>query len=1044
MARLALRLFGGFQAQLEGKLVTGFKTDKARALLAYLAVEAGQPHQRVHLAGLLWPDWPEGLARTYVRQALAHLRQVLGDKKAQFPMLLANRQLIQVNPACDFWLDVAELTKALARLPALDLQHAGPDSVARLEAAVALYRGRLLEGFFLDGCSGFEEWQLLTGEQIQRQVVDALQFLCRWHEAQGDLVKARQYAQRCVEVEPLLDDPHCQLMRLLALIGEPNAALAHYEQYCRQLTEALDTTPPPEAAALAEQIRVGKWGSKMMIGEISPRNPAAAVPLHNLPFQSIPFVGRVDELAIIAERLAQPTCRLLTLVGAGGSGKTRLVIEAAAAGLKNFSQGAYFVSLAAVAAPDLVVSAIADALKFRFYAGESPKVQLFNYLREKQMLLVIDNFEHLLDAAELLTEILTNTTGVKLLVTSRERLNVQEEWLLPLDGLDFPETALATVNIDHYSALLLFLRCAQKVQPFFTPSLADKHAMVRICRLVEGMPLAIELAAAWTRTLSCAEIAQAISQSLDFLTTSLRNVPARQRSLRATFDHSWRLLSVQEQFVLRRLAVFAGGFTSEAVTAVCASGRGEGVPNLPILRALVDKSLVGLLPGERYHLHELLRQYAGEKLAEAGETQQTYKRHLEYFLQLAEVADEEIKGAQQKAWLERLEAEHDNLRAALAWCQTEAGEGRTGLRLTGALSWFWHLRGYAREGRRWIEGLLAHSTGQDPAGLPARAKAQWGAGLLALVEGDLIAAKLHLEESIALGRALEELSLVGYALAALGRVLLDGGDRVAAHTLATESVALFRQSGDRWGLAMASNYLGWALCAVGDDLLASAYFEESRSIFQRLGDKWGIALALDGMAEIARAQNDYRRETALMAESLAINREIGDKHSIAYLLSALGDQMLRQGDLVQAAQHHHNALALFRELGVQRGIGVALHNLADVAVCQGNRGQAAVYIHESLMLFQKLGNQEWCILCLITLAQLAAAAGRLVRAAQLLGVIEAQLERLGTRLWPLDRANYEQTVTTVRTSLEQSAFTQALATGRAMSLEQAIAFALSS
>ena len=441
---------------------------------------------------------------------------------------------------------------------------------------------------------------------------------------------------------------------------------------------------------------------------------------NHLPTPTASFVGRDEELERIATLLADPKCHFLTLVGPGGMGKTRLAIEVARR--VPFS-AVHFVALQPLNSPDFLVSTIADAMGFEFYSGSEPKQQLLDYLREKPCLLLLDNFEHLLDGVELLIDILQAAPNVKLLVTSRERLNVQEEWVLALEGLAFPNDQAALPQ-ESYSAVQLFVERARQAQARF--SLDDNtQAVQAICQAVEGMPLGLELAATWLRAMTCSQIAAHITSGLDFLTTPLRNVPERHRSLRVVFEQSWKLLSDDERAVLMRLSIFRGGFDLEAAESVARA-------TLPLLAGLVDKSLVRLSPSGRYDLHELLRQYAADKLTDANEVRTTIQHHFDYFLKMASSAEAHRFGSEQVAWYERLELELDNLRAALAW----SVETENGLLLAGVLSFFFDFRLHWEEGIDWLRQMLSanpdapvslRARGAQPYGDVHRSAWRWGA-----------------------------------------------------------------------------------------------------------------------------------------------------------------------------------------------------------------------------------------------------------------------------------------------------------------------------
>ena len=727
MTRLTLTFLGPWQVTLDGESVTSFKYDKVRALLSYLAVEAGRPHRRETLMAMLWPELSETAARNNLRQVLVTLREAVGDRTAEPPYLLASRATIQFNPDSDAWLDVTAFTDLLA---ACDRHpHRSPDScktcARRLQRAAELYCGSFLAEFFLPDSVTFEEWALLKREWLQRQMLVALTRLTAYHERHGHYEQARHYARRQLELEPWREEAHRQLMRLHVLSGERHAALTQYEQCHRVLGEELGVEPEAETTALYEQIR--EAGEDVPIALERLVLPAERP--HTLPPQTTPFVGRETELAEIGRLLDTIDCRLLTLTGPGGVGKTRLALQAAAGHLDAFADGIFFVPLVALHSSDLLIRAIANALKVEVEGASDPKTQLLAQLRHKEMLLVLDNFEHLLEGVDLLADSLRQATGVTLLVTSRERLNLQGETVFSVQGLSLPDgptgAPSSVAELENNDAVQLFVQSARRVRPDFALSPENQADVVDICRLVAGLPLVVELAAAWVRLLSCREIAREIQQNIDFLTTTLRDVPERHRSLTAVFDHSWRLLSAEEQAVLPKLALFQGGFRRQAAEEVAGA-------SLATLAALVDKSLLQWNPTGRYVLHEMIRQYAHDKLQASGEMAIVQAGHLHHYLNWAIMAESHLVGADIAGWLDQFEAEHDNLRAALAWALAH-GEAESGLRLVGALWWFWYTRGYFSEGRAWLAQALARDDTAAPG--EARARALQGAGVLAFAEG---------------------------------------------------------------------------------------------------------------------------------------------------------------------------------------------------------------------------------------------------------------------------------------------------------------------
>ncbi len=544
------------------------------------------------LAGLLWPDQPDQDARRNFRQALFNLRQALSDVDSQ-PLLCIDRNDVQFNPDADLHVDVDTFSRLLELCD--HHRHRRVDNcrpcLLRLEQLLKLYRGEFLAGFSLDDSTLFEEWFLLKREWLHGRAVEALTTLADYHERRGEYDQARRYAQQQVHFEPWREEAYRQLMRLLALAGQRSAALAQYQTCTRALQVELGVEPSSETIKLADQIKQGSL-------------PHPIVP--SLPIAPTPLVGREIDRAELADRLATPEGRLITLVGPGGIGKTRLALQIAHDQLGLFADGVSWAALGSISTADLIVPTIAAAVGLTLYGKEPPQTQLFNYLREKHLLLVLDNVEHLPEVGGLVAELLHRAPHLSLLITSRERLALQEEWMYEVEGLSYPRAL--TDDAEPYDAPLLFTQCARRVSRKFELTPADQTALVKICQLVEGMPLALEMAAAWTTTRSCEEIAQAIAASLDLLATTLRNVPERQRSVRATFEHSWAQLTDRERQTFARLSVFRGSFSADAAAPIAAASRSD-------LSALVTRSLLRYLPGDRYQLHELLRQFAAEKLA---------------------------------------------------------------------------------------------------------------------------------------------------------------------------------------------------------------------------------------------------------------------------------------------------------------------------------------------------------------------------------------------------------------------------------------------
>ena len=981
MAHLTLSVLGEVQVLKDDVPIQAFESDKVRALLAYLAVEAAHAHRRETLIGLLWPDYPEQAARHNLRQALFNLRLALGDHAARPPYLLITRDAIQFNRESDYSLD---LDRFNAHFSAWE-KNQGREGVApsslipSLEEMVQLYRGEFLEHFFLGDSAEFEEWILVQRETWHRRVMSALIYLAHHYELHGDYQTARRYALRQLGLDPWREEAHGQMMRVLALDGQRSAALAQYEHCRRVLAEELGVEPSPQTRELYEQIRSGTLKPRV---ERPTQGPAA--PLQNLPVSLTPFVGREQELAELGRLMAAPECRCITLVGPGGIGKTRLALQAADQRRNEFAQGIAFIPLASVGAVDAVIPAIASAIDLAFYGPIDPKVQLLNYLREKQMLLVLDNVEHLLvegplsrTIADLLIEMLQKAAQVKLLVTSREALNLQGEWSFEVQGLAFPRVEQADV-FDEYSAVALFLQRARRARPGFEMNAEDKTEVVHLCRLVEGMPLAIELAATWVKVLSPAEIASEVEHNLDFLNAQMRDLPERHRSMRAVFDPSWQMLSTEEKQVLGRLSVFRGGFQRRAAEQVAGA-------SLPVLSSLVIRSLLRRMAAGRYDLHELIRQYAASKLAEdPRELRATQERHSAYYLGLLEEEGLKLQSNRQKEAVAELTGEMDNLRAAWDW--SVANQKFISLyRVSAKLMHLFEVRNWFKEGevtfRKTADALRASlpGSGSDAVDqVPLNAMlAHWGffrfrlgrgeeahailapsaevlrtaflqmgadpfpviyshmyLGIDCWILGRFSEAKESLQVSLALARTYGERWYEALDSEFLGGLAIEQGEYNQARQYLSQALAMLRQVGDPSMTAHTLSYLGRTMQILGEYRQAEKLLRESLEVGREIGYRFAIGLALDGLGQVAFAQERYEDARAVFSESAELFREMGDTHRLSRTLNHQGVNSLALGQEAEARNAFNAALRMAYEGGFMTSALNALAGLAALDIQQ--------------------------------------------------------------------------------------------------------------
>ncbi len=625
---------------------------------------------------------------------------------------------------------------------------------------------------------------------------------------------------------------------------------------------------------------------------------------NNLPVQLTSFVGRRRERAEIRRLL--DTVRLLTLTGVGGAGKTRLALQVAADMLEEYPDGVWLVELAPLLDPILIPNAVAAALKVRDQPDRPILNVLVDYLEQKRLLIVLDNCEHLIaGSADLADELLHACPSLKILATSREALGVTGETTYIVPSLSVPQTtAVALDALEEFEAVRLFVERAAAVLSAFRLDSRNAPAVAAICRHLDGLPLAIELAAARVNALSTEDIAERLHDRFRLLTGGSRTTIPRHRTLRAALDWSYDLLTDQEHVLLRRLAVFAGSFILETAEAACSGDGVEMRDVLYTLTHLVEKSLVLFHAQERrYGLLETVRQYSEERLIESGEAALIREQHSAYYLRLAEQAEAFLRGPEQRAWLDRLEGEHNNLRAALDWSKSSEEGAERLLRLAAALWRFWHVHGYWREGRRWLEEALAKAPAAPP---PLRAKALFGAGVLAIWQQDYTSAFAFLEQSLAVTRSLGDDPAAAAALRALSQAAWWQGDYERASTLGEESLTLFRQIGDQWGISSALRHRGFQILTRHERRQewsrAAVLFEESLGISKTLEDARGVAWSVCGLGITARLAREYKRAEGLLKEALSVFRELGDKYGMVNALIEVGRVAVHRGDTDRAAR----------------------------------------------------------------------------------------------------------------------------------------------
>ncbi len=795
------------------------------------------------------------------------------------------------------------------------------------------------------------------------------------------------------------------------------------------------------------------WLAALLNAQVGEANPAAVVSiapvrtrpkaLIALPLQPTPFIGRELELTEIARILSDPQCRLLTLTGLGGIGKTRIGIEAARRQAEAFADGVLFVALASVGARNQIVSAIGNAANLSFSGQVYPTTHLLNYLQDKQMLLVLDNFEHLVEGADLVFDILQSAPQVKILVTSRERLNLRAEWLFNIEGLSYPaDDGQHRTDLADYSAVELFVQRARQVQPGFNAVPSTLATIVSICHHVAGMPLAIELAAAAVDTLTVAKIEEQLRATLDALTTTLLDVPARHRSIRAVFDHSWDLLSEPERTLLSRLAVFRGGCMLDAAEQVAGA-------SLQSLRALINKSLlrrVRIEPDstvDRFVLLEPIREYALEQLATRGEIESIQRKHIQFYLELVQSVEAGWRTPKANEGVKRLSDELDNVRAALQW-SIDNGSITLGLQLAGTLWHFWRVRGYIGEGRAWLAELLVQDAEEtNPDADTARLSALYGAALLAADQHDFAGAERLIEQRMTLLRVLgqrDDESNLRRNMALEARAV---GEYQQATRLLEEMLARYRAQNNRGtlstgGLGVALYLLGLVMREQGEFARSEALFRECVDFHFEIGERTGAAQGLLGLSDIARDQGDVALTRSTCERSLAIFREFGTQWAIGFGLNNLAQAAFLEGDLTQAFAFSEESLSLFRSLHADASLAEVLLTTGHILRAQGLFAEAQQAWTEALQLAWTQGPRLMVIGAAEGLACVEAEQGQMTLAVSLLGAASALRTQMGTPVRPADQPVLEQVRVRLREELGDDTFETLWTEAQLLPLEQLV------
>lgn len=765
---------------------------------------------------------------------------------------------------------------------------------------------------------------------------------------------------------------------------------------------------------------------------------------HNLPSQLTSLVGRNQEIYTAESLLRNGGVRLLTLTGPGGIGKTRLCLQVAHNLIDYFEDGVFFVSLSTIRDYSLVAPTIAKTLEISETEDQSVFQRLIGYFREKQILLILDNFEQLVEAAPKLTELLAQCPQLKLLVTSRIVLRITGEHEFKIPPLTVPDLQHLPPfdGLVQCEAVQLFVERAQAAKIEFSLTNKNAQTVAEICTRLDGLPLAIELAAACIKYLPPWKILERLDNRLALLTTGMRDMSLRQQTLEATIAWSYEMLYEWEKILFARLSVFVNGFTIDAANAVIAA-TDENEKVFEGVASLVDKSLLQhhqQTDGEpRFWMFETIREYGQKYLRASGDAEKIQKRHTEFFLGLAEQAEPNLLGKEQMIWFNRLEQDHNNLRAALDWSISHE-EVEKSLRLSSALGLFWSVRGYLAEGQIWFEKVLARSGNEHKM---ARAKALRMAAFILPTQGEFIQAKTLYEESLTLARDTGDELGIALTLNFIGLLNRRQGEYEQARMRSEEARFLFKKLGYESGMAWSQLVLADIALGQGIFNQAMTLFEDSRDLFCKLKDKRGIAASLDGFGNVAKYEGDYVRARSFYRESMSINRELGNKIREAIVIASLGEIALFQNDHTEAKSLCKKALYLFQDLGDRRGVGRVFMLLGNVAFAQGKYTQAEELYQKSLAIMVAIEDKRYLARNLLELGKVKTTQGQLREAVRLLAIGSNILDNIGSVLTSFDRDEFERSLSILKTGLSKETFESAWSRGYEMTLENAVEFAIS-
>jgi predicted ATPase/DNA-binding SARP family transcriptional activator len=929
--KLFIYLLGHFSVWLGPRQISeeAFERRKARQLLKLLAL---QPDFRLHrdqVLDLLWRELPLESATSQFHKAVHQIRRAFASTNPT----TSPEKLLEVKNGELRLYAPGGVTTDVQLFTSLSKQALSTHKLSELERAAAEYRGDLLPSDL------YENWTVESRDALKEKATRLFKTLAETYLKENEFAKAEESYQIALSKDATQEDIHGALLTLHAKQGNKEGLEQAFERYRRILQSELEEQPSPEMTTLYEGLlkSISDQSRAVQIASEPARVPS------NLPPLTTPLIARENELTLIADNLAHPNCRLLSVVGTGGVGKTHLVLESAHRA--TFRDGVFFVPLASINLPNLLITAMTDALGLPLAGRRTPKEQLLDYLRDREVLIVLDNFEHLLDHSEVLLELLYHAPRLKIMLTTLERLQLKEEWVVGLEGLSYP-LAHETKELATFPAVKLFLECARR---FASPSNVHEHlaCAARVCRLVEGLPLAIELAAAWVKALRCNEIADELERNLDLLTTSLKNVPERHRSVQAVFEHSWNLLSQEERTLYARLSVFGSSFTLEAAKHIAGA-------TLPRLSELLNKSFLRFADG-RYTSHHLLSQCATEKLTGDSHKEEVRRKHGAYYSKQLAKHEADLKGGQQKVVLQEAALALDNIRIAWNWA-FETGDLETVNRSLEGVWLLCELRGWFQDGADAFSRVLNFLASRSDDHEILRAKAYARLGRCQLRLGLLPEAK----ES--LGCAFETMKDSGFSERAfvlnnLGLVARDSQDVEKAREYFLQSLELYRQAKDTWGIANVLNNLGDVALALEHFEEAKHFYQESLELHRQRQDLRGMGLALVNRGAVFERQGNTQEAKRLFSLSLETALDLADPYVENRAITRLAQLAFATKHFEEAKNYYQQSFELARGMGNRAEAAHHARQLGQIAFEKSDFAEAEIYLSQSLALFRKLADR---------------------------------------------------------------------------------------